>query len=183
LGCAGNGQTVNNEETYQCWASWSNVAVSSIGANVGGTVTEYITLAGPLAGASTTQIWYPPPGCSLEVVQGASFSWQPLSGIQYQGYVEWPVVLSPVCQGSGNGPQTQFAFFNTWNPPEIPLTWLFAKGGTNTLAPLEPLYIKAWNEYVSMWLSESGFMLDLLLLMALILPILVRPGLRRIRVT
>jgi len=57
------------------------------------------------------------------------------------------------------------------------------KGGTNTLAPLEPLYIKAWNEYVSMWLSENGFTLDLLLLLALIMPILVRPATRRLRVT
>jgi hypothetical protein len=90
------------------------------------------------------------------------------------------VVLSPICQGSGNGPQTQFAFFSTWNPPEIPLTWLL-KGGTNTLAPLEPLYLKAWDEYVSAWLAENGFALDLLLLMTLILSILVRPATRRLK--
>jgi len=90
--------------------------------------------------------------------------------------------VSAYCAQSG-GFGAQFAFFTRWSPPEIPLTWLFAKGGTNTLAPLEPLYLKAWNEYVSMWLAENGFALDLLLFMALILPILVKPGLRRLKLT
>jgi hypothetical protein len=49
------------------------------------------------------------------------------------------------------------------------------------LAPLEPLYLEAWNEYVNAWLAENGFTLDLLLLMALILPVLVRPATRRLR--
>jgi hypothetical protein len=34
-----------------------------------------------------------------------------------------------------------------------------------------------------MWLSENGFALDLLLLMVLILPILVKPATRRLRLT
>jgi hypothetical protein len=34
-----------------------------------------------------------------------------------------------------------------------------------------------------MWLAENGFALDLLLLMALILPVLMRPGLRRLKLT
>jgi hypothetical protein len=79
-------------------------------------------------------------------------------------------------------PRYAFAFFSTWNPPEIPINWLL-RGGTNTLAPLEPLYLEAWNEYVSTWLAVNGFMLDLLILLALVLPILARPGLRRLRVT
>jgi hypothetical protein len=80
-------------------------------------------------------------------------------------------------------PRYNFAFFSRWSPPELPIDWLLARGGTNTLAPLEPLYLEAWNEYVNAWLNENGPMLDLLVLMALILPILVRPATRRLRLT
>jgi hypothetical protein len=45
------------------------------------------------------------------------------------------------------------------------------------------LYLEAWNEYVGMWLSENGFMLDLLILLALVMPILARPATRRLRLT
>jgi hypothetical protein len=172
---------VNNLATYSCWVTWSNVVVTSITATPfgAGEITEFITATGPAMQGVTTQMWYPPPNCQLEVVGGGTFQW---SGWATQGYQIWYITLSPICQGSGNGPQSLFAFFSTWNPPEIPLTWLL-RGGTNTLAPLEPLYLKAWNEYVNAWLAENGFALDLLLLMALILPILVRPGLRRLRLT
>ena len=64
----------------------------------------------------------------------------------------------------------------------MPIGWLL-RGGTNTLAPLEPLYLEAWNEYVSMWLAENGFALGFLILLALITPILVRPASRRLRLT
>jgi hypothetical protein len=101
------------------------------------------------------------------------------SGWASQGYQVWYITLSPICQGS-KGRDIVFLTRWEWNPPEIPLTWLL-RGGTNTLAPLEPLYIKAWNEYVSMWLAGNGFMLDLLILLALITPILVRPATRRLR--
>jgi hypothetical protein len=103
----------------------------------------------------------------------------PLEATEYT--TTWWVTVAAWCVPNGAvGPGSSLAFFNTWNPPEIPLTWLL-RGGTNALAPLEPLYLEAWNEYVSMWLSENGFALDLLLLMALILPILVRPATRRLR--
>jgi hypothetical protein len=90
----------------------------------------------------------------------------------------WYVTVSAYCV-SGT---TQFAFFTRWEPPEIPLTWLL-RGGTNTLAPLEPLYLEAWDTYVRAWLAVNGFMLDLLILLALIMPILARPGLRRLKLT
>jgi hypothetical protein len=45
------------------------------------------------------------------------------------------------------------------------------------------LYLKAWNEYVGMWLAENGFALDFLILLALIMPILVRQATRRLRLT
>jgi hypothetical protein len=167
---------VNNIATYSCWATWSNAVATLLTATVEGT-NEYITLTGPALQAQTVQGWYPPPHCQLEVVGGGTEYW---SGWASQGYQVWYITLSPICQGSGNGPQTLFAFFSTWSPPEIPLTWLL-RGGTNTLAPLEPLYLKAWDEYVSMWLAENGFMLDLLVLLALIAPILVRPATRRLR--
>jgi hypothetical protein len=124
----------------------------------------------------------PPGWLPASSMSGGSFS-QSLSGYGTSASYTWWVTVSAYCQPSGyGGPVSQLGFFSTWNPPELPLTWLL-RGGTNTLAPLEPLYLEAWNEYVSAWLSENGFALDLLLLMALILPVLVRPGLRRIRLT
>ena len=167
---------MNNIATYSCWVTWSNVVVTYITATPFGEVTEYITATGPAMQGVTTQIWYPPQNCQLEVVGGGTTKW---SGWATQGYQIWYITLSPICQGV-KGPGAQFAFFSRWSPPEIPLTWLL-RGGTNTLAPLEPLYLKAWDEYVSMWLSENGFALDLLLLLALIAPILVRPATRRLK--
>jgi len=144
-------------------------------ATVEGT-NEYITLTGPALQAQTVQGWYPPPHCQLEVVGGGTTKW---SGWSSQGYQVWYITLSPICQG-----RIEYVFLTRWewNPPEIPLTWLL-RGGTNTLAPLEPLYIKAWDAYVNAWLAENGFMLDLLVLLALITPILVRPASRRIKLT
>jgi len=167
---------VNNIATYSCWVTWSNVVVTYITATPfgAGEITEFITATGPAMQGITTQMWYAPQNCELEVVGGGTFKW---SGWASQGYQVWYITLSPICQG---GKGNNFAFFIRWEPPEIPLTWLL-RGGTNTLAPLEPLYLKAWDEYVSMWLSENGPMLDLLILLALIMPILVRPATRRLK--
>jgi hypothetical protein len=88
------------------------------------------------------------------------------------------VLRTAYCQPKG----AQFAFLSTWSPPELPIDWLL-RGGTDVGGVIAPLYLKAWEAYVNAWLAENGFTLDLLILMALILPILVRPGLRRIRVT
>jgi hypothetical protein len=90
------------------------------------------------------------------------------------------VTVEAWCEPSGRG--IQFAFFTRWEPPELPITWLL-RGGTNTLAPLEPLYLRAWNEYVSMWLAENGFALDFLILLALVMPTLTKPASRRLRLT
>jgi hypothetical protein len=113
-------------------------------------------------------------------ISGGNINNQPLNGYGTSAAYTWWVTVSAYCQARASG---QFVFLTRWNPPELPIDWLLARGGTNTLAPLEPLYLEAWNEYVSMWFAENGFALDLLLLMALILPILVRPGLRRLRLT
>jgi hypothetical protein len=57
------------------------------------------------------------------------------------------------------------------------------RGGTDVESVIAPLYLRAWNAYVEEWLALNGPMLDLLILLALIMPVLVRPASRRIRVT
>jgi hypothetical protein len=146
------------------------------------TTTLYYDISNSPAGAigTWTLAGTCPPGFVKEYnVNGGNFIAQ-LSGTT--GTYTWYVTVSAWCYNQ-HLKGSQFAFFSTWSPPELPIDWLLARGGTNTLAPLEPLYLEAWDEYVSMWLAENGFALDLLLLMVLILPVLVRPGLRRIRVT
>jgi len=75
-----------------------------------------------------------------------------------------------------------FAFFTRWNPPELPIDWLL-RGGTNVEGVIAPLYLRAWNAYVSEWLAVNGFALDLLILLALVLPVLAKPASRRIKLT
>jgi hypothetical protein len=119
-----------------------------------------------------------PPGFYVQFgSSGGNFAVQ-LSGTT--GTYSWYVTISAWCVNRHL--QSNFAFFTRWNPPELPLTWLL-KGGTNVEGVVAPLYLRAWNAYVSAWLAENGFALDLLLLMALILPILVRPATRRLRLT
>ena len=96
------------------------------------------------------------------------------------GTYTWYVTISAWCVNRHL--QSNFAFFTRWSPPELPIDWLL-RGGTNVEGVIAPLYLRAWDAYVSAWLYENGFALDLLLLMALILPILVRPATRRIRLT
>jgi len=95
------------------------------------------------------------------------------------GTYTWYVTISAWCVNRHLS--SDFAFFTRWSPPELPIDWLL-RGGTNVEGVIAPLYLRAWDAYVSAWLYENGFTLDLLLLMVLILPILVRPGLRRLRV-
>jgi len=114
-------------------------------------------------------------------ISGGNINNLQLPSIATSASFTWWVTVSAYCQPSAiGGPGAQFAFFTRWSPPELPIIWLL-RGGTNTLAPLEPLYLEVWNEYVSAWLYENGFVLDLLLLMVLILPVLVRPATRRLR--
>jgi hypothetical protein len=123
-----------------------------------------------------------PSGWEVTVaISGGNINNQPLNGYGTSAAYTWWVTVSAYCTSSGHG--SLFAFFTRWSPPELPIDWLLARGGTNTLAPLEPLYLKAWGAYVNAWLAENGFALDLLILLALVLPILAKPASRRIRVT
>jgi hypothetical protein len=183
---------VGQAGVFECYVAWNGYTPVSITAATGvyqnlasETATFYymqgvggpypVVIAGQwnIVGHCPTG-WKPTAGMS-----GGSFN-QPLSNYGTVASYTWWVTVSAYCQPTGYG--AQFAFFTRWEPPELPIGWLL-RGGTNTLAPLVPLYLKAWDAYVSEWLAENGFALDLLLLMALILPILVRPATRRLRLT
>jgi hypothetical protein len=167
--------------------AWKGHTVTELVAQVGKsgnliieTTTLYYDISNSPAGAigTWTLAGTCPPGFAQEYnVNGGNFVAQ-LSGTT--GTYTWYVTVSEWCY---NRHLQSLAFFTRWNPPELPIDWLLARGGTNTLAPLEPLYLEAWNEYVSMWLSENGFALDLLILLALVIPILVKPTTKRLRVT
>jgi hypothetical protein len=90
----------------------------------------------------------------------------------------WWVTVAAWCVPQG----AQFAFFTRWEPPELPITWLL-RGGTDVEGIIAPLYLRAWNEYVSTWLAVNGPILDLLILLVLITPILARPASRRLKLT
>lgn len=97
------------------------------------------------------------------------------------GTYTWYVTISAWCVNR-HIKGSQFAFFSTWSPPELPIAWVL-RGGTNVESEIAPLYMRAWNVYVSEWLYENGFTLDLLILLVLIMPILARPATRRIKLT
>jgi hypothetical protein len=118
-----------------------------------------------------------PPGFVVEYgSSGGNFVAQ-LSGTT--GTYTWYVTISAWCYNQ-HIPNPTLAFFTRWNPPELPIDWLL-RGGTNVEGVIAPLYLRAWDAYVSAWLAENGPMLDLLILLALIVPILVRPASRRLR--
>jgi len=176
-------------ECYVAWNGYTPVSITATTGTIANIASETATFyymqgtGGPYPDVIAGQ-WSLVGHCPMGWVpalsmSGGSFN-QPLSNYGTVASYTWWVTVSAYCAQRG-GLGAQFAFFSAWSPPELPIDWLLARGGTNTLAPLEPLYIKAWNEYVSMWLSENGFALDLLLLMVLILPILVRPATRRLR--
>jgi hypothetical protein len=96
------------------------------------------------------------------------------------GTYTWYVTISAWCYNQHL--HSNFAFFTRWSPPELPIDWLL-RGGTNVEGVIAPLYLRAWSEYVNEWFAVNGFALDLLLLIALIMPILVRPATRRLRLT
>jgi hypothetical protein len=183
---------VGQAGVFECYAAWNGytpVSITAAGGAVGVLASETATFyymqggGGPYPVAIAGQ-WSIAGSCPSDweaavSMSGENFN-QPLNGYGTAGMYTWWVTVSAYCQPRIT---KQFAFFTRWNPPELPIDWLLARGGTNTLAPLEPLYLETWNEYVSMWLSENGFTLDLLLLIALIAPILVRPATRRLRLT
>jgi hypothetical protein len=103
-----------------------------------------------------------------------------LSGYGTVGVYTWWVTVSAYCVSTGHG--AFFAFFSTWSPPELSIVWVL-RGGTDVESVIAPLYLRAWNAYVEEWLALNGPMLDLLILLALIMPVLVRPGLRRLKLT
>ena len=86
--------------------------------------------------------------------------------------VTWYVTIQAYCQPRG----TWFIFMFPWewNPPVLPI-WLLLRGGTNTLAPMEPIYIQAFNNYANWFWANAGWLIDLLILLALITPVLARP--------
>jgi hypothetical protein len=173
---------------FECIVAWKGHTVTELAANLVTqspnfieSTTLYYDISNSPAGALGS--WSISGSCPLGFVvqygsSGGNFVAQ-LSGTT--GTYTWYVTISAWCYNQHLSPS--FAFFSTWSPPELPIDWLLARGGTNTLAPLEPLYIEAWNEYISAWLYENGPMLDLLILLALIMPILVRPATRRLRLT
>jgi hypothetical protein len=96
------------------------------------------------------------------------------------GTYSWYVTISAWCYNRHF--HSDFAFFTRWSPPELPIDWLL-RGGTNVEGVIAPLYLRAWNAYVSEWLYENGFALDLLILLALVLPVLAKSASRRIKLT
>jgi hypothetical protein len=174
-------------EAFGCIVAWNGHTVTELVAQVGKsgnliieTTTLYYDISNSPTGAigTWTLTGTCPPGFVQEYnVNGGNFVAQ-LSGTT--GTYTWYVTVSEWCYNQHARPS--LAFFTRWNPPELPIDWLL-RGGTNVEGVIAPLYLRAWDAYVSAWLYENGFTLDLLLLMALILPVLVRPGLRRLRVT
>ena len=170
---------------FECWAEWASATVTTLTAQAttqGPFVVESISLTGTSAAGQYVQTWgitgtCPPHFEPTVTYYGGNINW---NGYSTQSTTTWYVTVEAWCAPSGRG--IQFAFFTRWEPPELPINWLL-RGGTNTLAPLEPLYLEAWNEYVSIWLSENGFALDLLILLALVMPILAKPASRRLRLT
>ncbi len=171
---------------FECWAEWASATVTTLTATAsapGVYVTESISLTGTSAAGQYVQTWGVAGTCPSHFEptvtwSGGNINW---NGVSTQSTTTWYVTVEAWCEPTRRG--INIAFFTRWNPPELPIDWLLARGGTNTLAPLEPLYLEAWNEYVGMWLSENGFMLDLLILIALVMPILVKPASRRLKLT
>jgi len=178
---------VGQAYAFECWAEWASATVTTLTAQAttpGPFVVESISLTGTSAAGQYVQTWgvtgtCPPRFEPTVTYYGGNINW---NGFSTQSTTTWYVTVEAWCAPSGRGPSPSFAFFSTWNPPELPLTWLL-KGGTNVEGVIAPLYLRAWNEYVSMWLAENGFTLDLLILLALVMPILAKPASRRIRLT
>ena len=172
---------------FECIVAWKGHTVTSLVANLVTqypnfieSTTLYYDISNSPAGAigSWQLAGTCPPGFEVRFgSSGGNFVAQ-LSGTT--GTYTWYVTISAWCYNQHLSPS--FAFFSTWSPPELPIDWLL-RGGTDVESEIAPLYLKAWNEYVSMWLSENGFALDLLILLALVMPILAKPATRRFRLT
>jgi hypothetical protein len=182
--CVGGTVPVGQAYAFECWAEWASATVTTLTATaspIGYGATESISLTGTSAAGQYVQTWgitgtCPPHFEPTVTYYGGNINW---NGFSTQSTMTWYVTVEAWCVN----PRYGFAFFTRWSPPELPIDWLLARGGTNTLAPLEPLYIKAWDAYVNAWLNENGFALDFLILLALVMPILAKPASRRIRLT
>ena len=185
--CAQGSVPLGQAVAFECIVAWKGHTVTELAANLVTqypnfieSTTLYYDISNSPAGAigSWQLAGTCPPGFEVRFgSSGGNFVAQ-LSGTT--GTYTWYVTISAWCYNQHLSPS--FAFFSTWSPPELPIDWLL-RGGTDVESEIAPLYLKAWNEYVSMWLSENGFALDLLILLALVMPILVRPATRRLRLT
>jgi len=188
MGCAPGTVPLGSEVAFECFIALNGYAgIQAIAqGSVQGGAYETATLTYTVNGQTATPggvigSWYwsgsCPPG-TLLVFQASNMNhvWN-LNGAT-DTTITWFVTVTAYCQPKG----AQFAFLSTWSPPELPIDWLL-RGGTDVEGVIAPLYLRAWDAYVNAWLSENGFALDLLLLIALILPILVKPATRRLRVT
>jgi len=186
MGCAPGTVPLGSEVAFECFIALNGYAgIQAVAqGSIQGGAYETATLTYTVNGQTATPggvigSWYwsgsCPPG-TLLVFQASNMNhvWN-LNGAT-DTTITWFVTVTAYCQPKG----AQFAFLSTWSPPELPIDWLL-RGGTDVEGVIAPLYLRAWNAYASAWLYENGFTLDLLLLMALILPVLVRPGLRRLR--
>jgi hypothetical protein len=184
--CAQGSVPLGQAVAFECIVAWNGHTVTELAASMATqypnfieSTTLYYDISNSPAGAIGS--WgiqgSCPPGFYVKFgSSGGNFVVQ-LSGTT--GTYTWYVTISAWCY---NKHMPDFAFFTRWEPPELPITWLL-RGGTNVESVIAPLYLRVWNAYVSEWLYENGFTLDLLILLALIMPILVKPASRRIKLT
>jgi len=185
--CVGGSVPLGQAYAFECWAEWASATVTTLTAKArapGVYVTESISLTGTSAAGQYVQTWgvtgtCPPHFEPTVTWSGGNINW---NGYSTQSTTTWYVTIEAWCAPSGRGPSPSFAFFSTWNPPELSIAWVL-RGGTDVEGVIAPLYLRAWNAYVEEWLALNGPMLDLLILLALIMPVLVRPGLRRLKLT
>ena len=165
------GMIYNNYGTYEVMSGTVTLSTASIGTN---TVPQGFT-------------WFVtgtcPTGYTPAIDANGPIVSEPVWTTSY--LTTWYVTISAICSGGGGGRgrvNSIFMFPWEWNPPTLPI-WLWLRGGTNTIAPLEPIYIQAFNAYANWFWANAGWFIDLLILLALITPILARPIIsRRIRV-
>jgi len=188
MGCAPGNVPLGSEVAFECFIALNGYAgIQAVAqGSVQGGAYETATLTYTVNGQTATPggvigSWYWSGSCprGTELVFQASNMnnvWN-LNGVTDTTII-WYVTVTAYCQPKG----ALFVFFSTWVPPEVPITWVL-RGGTDVESVITPLYLKAWDAYVEEWLALNGPMLDLLILLALVLPVLVKPATRRIRLT
>ena len=168
--------TTSTSKTYAVtWTASASSTTTTITQVCKGLQCSYVpeiityTVATPVP---VTWIYNPPTWCNNpKMFLGGSLSWN--SNATYT--LEQPATFT--CGSTGFVP---VIFPWDWEPPTLPI-WLWLRGGTNTIAPLEPIYIQAFNEYAEWFWSNACWVLDILVAMVLILPILAKPIIGRRR--